>query len=193
MIVECDHCNAFVEATEHGGFEEASRRYSILKCNKCGIPLMVEQLNIGNMAEGDSWDNPTVLYPPSKYRPNPNAPSNIQQAFSEAYTCYRNRAYTAAAILCRKTLEGVCKSHGTNQRNLMASLKQMKDDGLIDERLHEWSDALRHAGNEAVHDVNVSVSQTDAQDILEFTNAILDYLFSYRDRFDSFKTRHSNL
>lgn len=63
----------------------------------------------------------------------------------------------------------------------------MKDGGLIDERLFEWSDALRHAGNEASHDVNVTVSQADATDIIEFTNAILDYLFSYRDRFEKFR------
>ena len=197
MIVECDQCNAFVEATDHGSFEKLndgggpSIKYTLLQCNKCLTPLLVEQSNIGNLADGDIWDNPTRLFPPSKYRPNPNAPENIQLAFLEAYTCYRNRAYTAAAILCRKTLEGICKAHGVNERSLMASLKKMKDDGLIDERLHEWSDALRHAGNEAVHDVNVTVSQADAQDILEFTNAILDYLFSYRERFESFKARRS--
>ena len=197
MIVECEQCNAFVEATEYGSFEKLSdgsgpsSLFSLLQCNKCKTPLMVEQLNIGNLAEGDIWDHPTRLFPPSKFRPNPNAPSNIQTTFAEAYTCYRNRAYTAAAILCRKTLEGICKAHGIGERNLMASLNKMKDDSLIDERLFEWSDALRNAGNSAVHDVDVTVSQADAQDILEFTNAILDYLFSFRDRFESFKSRRT--
>ena len=51
---------------------------------------------------------------------------------------------------------------------------------------------MRHAGNEAAHDVDVTVSQADATDIIEFTNAILDYLFSYRDRFDKFKARRAN-
>jgi len=195
MIVECDHCNAYVEATQHGKFERLSdgsgpsTLFSLLQCNKCLSPLMIEQSNVGNLAEGDIWDTPTRLFPQSKYRANPNAPENIQQAFSEAYICYRNRAYTAAAILCRKTLEGICKAHDVGERNLMASLNKMKETGLIDERLHEWSDALRHAGNAAVHDVEVTVSQADAQDILEFTNAILDYLFSYRERFENFKSR----
>ena len=199
MIIECEECNAFVEATEHGSFEKFSDgsspsiSYSLLQCNKCLSPILVEQLNIGNLADGDIWDQPIRLFPSSKYRPNPNAPKNIQRTFSEAYICYRNRAYTAAAILCRKTLEGICKAHGVDEKNLMASLKKMNDEGLIDERLYEWSDALRHVGNEAVHDVNITVSQTDAQDILEFTNAILDYLFSYRDRFESFKKRHSKM
>jgi hypothetical protein len=67
----------------------------------------------------------------------------------------------------------------------------MKEKGDIDERLYEWADMLRDAGNDAAHDVNVTVSETDATDFLEFTNAIVDYLFSYRDRFDKFKARRT--
>jgi len=198
MIVECEVCNAYVETTPHGNFERLSDDsgpsilFSLLQCNKCQSPILIEQDNIGNLAEGDIWDSPRRIFPTSKYRPNPNAPKNIQIAFDEAYTCFRNRAYTAAAILCRKTLEGISKANNVNERNLMASLRKMKDDGLIDERLFEWSDALRHAGNEAAHDVDITVSQADATDIIEFTNAILDYLFSYRDRFDKFKARRAS-
>jgi Domain of unknown function (DUF4145) len=61
---------------------------------------------------------------------------------------------------------------------------------MIDERLFEWSDALRVVGNEAAHGVGLSIDQ-DAKDTLEFTNAILDYIFSYRDRFEQFKKRRA--
>jgi hypothetical protein len=50
---------------------------------------------------------------------------------------------------------------------------------------------MRAAGNEAAHGVGLSIQQTDAKDILEFTNAIMDYLFSFRDRFEEFKERRS--
>jgi hypothetical protein len=91
--------------------------------------------------------------------------------------------------MCRKTLEGVCAVHGIEERNLNASIRKMKDIGLIDERLFEWSDALRVVGNEAAHGVGVQITQADAKDTLEFTNAILDYMFSYRDRFEQFQKR----
>lgn len=93
--------------------------------------------------------------------------------------------------MCRKTIEGVCAEHGVAERSLSLSLKKMKEDGLIDERLFEWSDALRVVGNEAAHGVDISIAQPDARDAIEFTNAILDYLFSYRDRFEQFKKRRS--
>ena len=63
----------------------------------------------------------------------------------------------------------------------MRMLKNMRDSATIDAQLYEWSNALRHAGNEAAHDVEVVFSMEDASDTLEFTNAIVDYLFSYRD------------
>ena len=199
MIVECTSCRAYVEATERGGFEylrrgdEPSGRFVLLSCNKCGSPMLIRQINIGNMVEGDIWDTPTGLYPNEGERANPNAPREILVALEEARACYRARAHTAAAIMCRKTLEGeFCAAHGVNERNLMSSLKKMKDQGLIDDRLFEWSDTLRVAGNEAAHGVGVTISEADARDILEFTNAILDYLFSYRDRFEQFKKRRAS-
>jgi hypothetical protein len=195
MVVECTKCRAYVETEEHGSFEnlrngdEPSARYVLLRCNKCRSPILVHTANIGNLAEGDIWDEPTRLYPTEGERANPNAPKDIRTAFEEAHSCYRARAYTAAAIMCRKTLEGICTAHGVNERNLMGSLKKMRDQDLIDERLFEWSDTVRIVGNEAAHDVEITVSEADARDILEFANAILDYLFSYRDRFEKFKAR----
>jgi hypothetical protein len=143
------------------------------------------------MGEGDKWDTPFVMFPHTDLRVNPNAPLDIRAAFEEACACYRSQAYTASAIMCRKTIEGVCSAHGVAEQNLSASLRKMKEVGLIDERLFEWSDALRIVGNEAAHGVGLTVAQPDAKDTIEFTNAILDYMFSYRDRFEQFKRRRA--
>lgn len=162
-----------------------------MACTTCRSPILIRQTNVGNIAEGDKWDTPFVVFPQADLRVNPNAPPAIRTAFEEACSCYRVGAYTASAIMCRKTIEGICAEHGINERNLSASLRKMRDDGLIDERLFEWSDALRAIGNEAAHGVGITISQPDAKDTLEFANAILDYIFSYRDRFEAFKKRRA--
>jgi hypothetical protein len=74
---------------------------------------------------------------------------------------------------------------------LVSSLKELKDKGVIENRLFEWADALRISGNEAAHDVTVTISPEDARDILEFTNALLEYVFTFRDKFEEFKKRRS--
>ena len=132
---------------------------------------------------------PTVLFPQSDFRVNPKAPPDIRAAIEEGIRCYRARAFAAAAIMCRKTLEGVCEAHGVRERSLAGSLKKMLETDKIDRRLYDWSDQLRLTGNAAAHGVGVISSGQDARDALDFTIAIIDYIFSYRDQFEKFKER----
>lgn len=199
MLVECTICHAYVEADLKGEFGygpgeyHEPGRYALLRCLRCSSALLVNQDNDGNMAEGDIWGKPTVLYPQSDFRVNPKAPADIRGAIEEGIKCYRARAFTAAAIMCRKTIEGVCEAHDVKERNLDASLKKMLETDKIDKRLYEWSDQLRVTGNEAAHGVGVISSAEDARDALDFAIAIIDYLFSYRDQFEKFKARrHPN-
>ena len=126
---------------------------------------------------------------PERHHVNAELPDGIRIAFSEAVSCVKAKAFTAGAIMCRKTLEGACKESGASERTLAASLKELKDAGVIDERLAEWAMALRMSGNEAAHDINVRVSAEDARDLIEFTGAFLENLFILKDRFDKFMAR----
>jgi hypothetical protein len=164
----------------------------LLRCRRCHSPLLIEQENTGNMAVGDIWNStPVILYPQADLRVNPKAPPEIRAAAEEGIKCYRARAYTATAIMCRKTLEGVCEAHSVKERTLDLSLKKMLEVDLIDKRLYEWSDQLRLTGNEAAHGVGIASSAQDARDALDFTIGIIDYLFSYRKQFEQFRERRS--
>lgn len=195
MIIECATCAAFVEAEIFGAFEylrreeKPSGRYVLLRCGKCGNAIFIKQNNIGNMCEGDIWDSPILLYPCRDFQTNPDAPKLIRNSYEEAGRCFRANAYPATAIICRKILEGICEEHKMSGRNLANSLEKMKNNNIIDERLFEWADALRLAGNEAAHDVKVMISYEDAKDILDFTTAIIDYIYSFRNKFMNFKMR----
>jgi hypothetical protein len=198
MLIDCTNCHTHVDAEVGEQLEywatkdHPAGRFMLLRCRRCRSPLLIVQDNTGNMAAGDIWDSvPVVLYPQSDLRVNPKAPSEIRAAAEEGINCYRARAYTAAAIMCRKTLEGVCEAHGVKERNLDASLKKMLETDLIDKRLYEWSDHLRLTGNEAAHGVGIMSSAQDARDALDFTIGIIDYLFSYRDQFEKFKQRRA--
>jgi hypothetical protein len=95
VIVECSECRAYVEARECGAYERLSNGhgpsslYTLLSCTRCDSPILIRQTNVGNMAEGDRWDTPYLVFPPTDLRVNPNAPADIQAAFEEACACYR--------------------------------------------------------------------------------------------------------
>jgi len=185
MILECGQCEALVNAELITSYEREDVLgpliYSFLKCPQCQTPLLAEE-NLFGISR---------LYPPQDSRVNPNLPVPLRRAYEEALACFKSKAYTATAIMCRKTLEGICIEHGANGRTLVSSLKDLKDKGVIENRLYEWADALRISGNEAAHGVNVTISAEDAKDILEFTNALLEYVFTFRDKFEEFKNRRS--
>ncbi len=198
MIVECTKCEAFVETEPAGEYQYLRRgdtpsgRYVLLRCKKCDGPILVWQDNVGNIAEGDIWDAPVTLFPVQRDRASKDVPPPLGDSYDEAAACSRAKAYTATAIMYRRTLEGVCDAKDMRERSLARSLAKLRDSGLIDDRLFEWADALRIAGNEAAHDVGAKVSRDDARDILDFTNAILEYLFSFQEKFNAFVARRSN-
>jgi hypothetical protein len=188
MILECKRCEALVNSELISKYTREDEHlgtvvYSLLKCPKCERPFITEE---------DDLFGSYQLYPAQDNRVNPTLPEPLQTSYGEAISCFKSKAYTATAIMCRKTLEGICVEHGIKSHNLVSSLKELKDKGIIENRLYEWADALRISGNEAAHDVNVTIPPDDARDILEFTNALLEYVFTFRDKFEEFKKRRDS-
>ena len=190
MLVECTACKAFVDGeliADYVHFEEESDttgKYSFLKCPRCSRPFIMLQIDYG-----PEWDKPSRLYPPAEIDINQAIPNSLRMSYSEARACFKAKAYTATVIMCRKTLEGIAKENKITTRSLAAALKKMKDAEIIENKLYEWADALRISGNEAAHEVNSKVSHQDAKDILEFTHALLEYVFTFQEKFEQFKKR----
>jgi hypothetical protein len=196
MILECRECQALVDAGENcryswGDPSDGPREVFVFSnCPRCGRPFLTLHEDLG--ADEHHYtilSDPEILYPNPGIRLSPNLPRPIQQSHLEAQACFRAKAFTATAIMCRKTLEGLCAEHGVQAKSLVGALKELRDRGVIENRLFDWADALRIVGNEAAHDVTVTVAADDARDTLEFTNALLEYVFTFRDRFEAFKER----
>jgi hypothetical protein len=77
-------------------------------------------------------------------------------------------------------------------QNLNVKLDNLQQDGHIDSRLLDWAHEIRLIGNEAAHDINIPVTKLDAKDVLEFTEAILIYVFSLTKRFEAMKERRAD-
>lgn len=92
--------------------------------------------------------------------------------------------------MVRRTLEGTCADQGSTKRTLVSNLKDLQAQGKIDGFLAEWADLLRIVGNEGAHfSFSDSVTAQDAEDALDFAEALLDHLYVLRARFDDFKGR----
>lgn len=189
MILYCKDCAALVKAEPKASYNRGDPRegppelISFLNCPQCLAPFVVSQEEYF-----EDISEPEVLHPQLS-RLTPGVPKAILATHTEADACFRARAYTATAIMCRKTLEGICAEHGISKQPLASQLRELRDRGVIESRLYEWADALRISGNEAAHEVGIIVPAVDARDLLEFTNALLEYVFTFRDKFEAFKKR----
>jgi hypothetical protein len=197
VTLDCPRCNAIVEAKvagQYAHFQEGPDvpiRYLLAQCPRCDGPMVAAQENNGDWDNDHDYDEPARVLP-ARSRVGTGVPKPVAGAFDEASRCYGARAYTATAIMCRKALEALVKEHKVTARNLAAALKKMRDQGLIEARLFEWADGLRLAGNDAAHDAAETMSREDAKDMLDFAGALIEYVFTFRDRFDAFKQRRAS-
>jgi endogenous inhibitor of DNA gyrase (YacG/DUF329 family) len=189
MLLECPDCGALVDATEIANYEwegnedEPPETFTLVKCPKCHRAMLASQM----------FDfQPTRVYPPGERALHYSVPKAIQDAFTEARVCFRAKAFTGGTIMCRKTLEGICSVHGVKSSGSLAvQLKKLKENGVIENKLFEWAEELRTMGNEAAHGVESIISRDDAKDTLEFTEALLEYVFTYRHKFEEFQKRRT--
>ena len=94
--------------------------------------------------------------------------------------------------MCRRCLEALTKSLGAQGRNLQDKLDSLKTTGHVDSRLVEWAHSIRILGNEAAHDTDVAITKDDAKDVLDFTEALLLYVFLLNQWFAVFQRRRAS-
>lgn len=92
-----------------------------------------------------------------------------------------------------RAVEGICRHFSTKGSYLRGGLKELKERGIIDSRLYEWGEALRGERNRASHAEDTTISTHDAEDILSFTYAIVDYVFLLTKKFEAFKKRKAKV
>ncbi|MCX5303725.1 MULTISPECIES: DUF4145 domain-containing protein [Streptomyces] len=193
----CPHCEKptlarITSEAYGGGHTEPPYVLELAVCGVCADPfLMVEE------DFGQGWDGePGVIWPKQQRALSPKVPQALRREHEEARQCFSSKAYTATAVMVRRTLEGVCidqgiSSAGSRPKPLFKMLEQMKDDGKIDGRLFEWAQELRVLGNQGAHFTGTSVSREDAADGLALAEALLDYLYVLSAQFDAFKARRA--
>ena len=190
MLVECGKCSARVDGkllaeVPYQDDGEPPSRHVFLQCPACGGAILIDQSDYGG-----GWETFTRLYPPQR-QAHFRLPNNVRLSFDEALKCFQAKAYIAAVLMCRRTLESVCHHHVANMRTLQHGIEELGRQKIIDGKLVEWADALRRDGNLAAHDPTSKVEQQDASDLVDFTQALLEYVFILEQKFQAFKERRA--
>lgn len=195
MIVECPHCESKVDCEEKGdvkiNLEHAGvpTKAVLLECKICKNPLFGWSELIQTGEDEWEWGEVNRQWPPPDSEIDYDIPEIARISLIEAKHCFKATAFSACAVMCGRTIEGVCKHHDPNTTNLASGLKKLKDDGVIDNRLYDWGEALRKHRNLGAHATTVKVSKEDARDLLDFSIAICEYIFVLNAKFQRFQER----
>lgn len=200
-----------------GGIDsEGDEHYGVClaigQCPRCRTLVAAEaqQVRIGGYdAHDDEWGDFVRVYPkPPRTFSSRRIPTAVTHSILEAEKAIQANAHTAACVMLGRALEGVCQNllvpksqapsatataHAGRKRPMMLGegIRKLKENGLIDERLFDWSQQLHAFRNVAAHPTDVSISREDAEDLQSFVYAIIEYIYDLTDRYNEFKERVS--
>ena len=221
FIVDCPICKAKVAAIEHGcvrrpggidrgGGEHYGISVTLGECPKCRTILVGEsqQIGIENYdSEYNEWAEAIRVYPePPKTFTSERIPKVVSESIAEAVKSLQANANIAACVMFGRALEAICRdllepaqtgsttqSTAAPKRSIMLGkgIRKLKDKGLIDQRLFDWSQQLHAFRNVAAHPTDTTISREDATDLCSFVYAIIEYIYDLTDRYNEFKERQA--
>jgi Domain of unknown function (DUF4145) len=197
MITECPHCDSKVDCEEKGHVDidmehtGVPTKAVLLECKICHSPLFgfTEVVQTGH----DEWDWDAVdrKWPVPETEIDWSIPEIARNSLIEAKVCFKASAHSACAVMCGRTIEGVCKHHDPKTKTLAGGLKKLLDDGVIDDRIYQWGETLREHRNLGAHATIKKVPKEDARDLLDFSIAICEYVFVLNEKFQRFQQRQA--
>lgn len=195
MIIECPYCESKVDGEvkgEHKFYDPQEGppfKAILLKCPVCNNALLGGSDHYQTGRDTSEWSDLTRLWPQQENYINWEIPEIARNSLIEARSCYKAKAYSACTVMSGRTLEGVCKYHSTKDISLANGLKELKNKGIIDNRLYQWGEELRKHRNISAHATEEKISKDDAKDLLDFAQAICDYVFVLNAKFNRFMER----
>lgn len=128
--------------------------------------------------------------------PPDHLPEKIKSAFEEAAKCLAIGCINAAATMFRLCVEfateplipiGEDAPNQAKVRNLGPRIDWLFENRLLPEALHELSTCITGDGNDAAH--RGELTESDAEDLLDFTVALLERLYTEKERLRLAKER----
>ncbi len=196
IMMQCDHCGkrtTFALRVEYMHTDRAEvasekrnygnkviytyRTWQIVQCLECSKPTMTQIYRVSSSydSSADPIPKTEILYPVDKL-PLSNLPGAIEKAYMAALKVRYEP--NACAVLVGRTLEVVCAHEHVPGRVLAERLKNLANSGRIPQTLAEMAQQLRLLRNLGAHDDdNDEVTEEDVPIILDFLEAILEYLY----------------
>ncbi len=183
---------SYIQTRDGEMIPDAIDRVSSFLCMGCGqATAVVEEEWIGDQPAREGRRGGAITWrgihwwpPPSSADLDEAIPSALRDNYAEAMRALSARAPRAAAVMLRRTIEGIVKESGSEQArravktNLASGLRTMANEHALDANLAKWAEEIRLTGNAGAHfDPMDDVSPAEAEDLARLTRQLLHYVY----------------
>jgi len=190
LIIDCPHCMVRVKAPAKSWVSgEADETFFLVQCPSCQNPLFGSALSYQDEWNNWCWTNAERIWPtPTATEISSAIPDAARRDIKDAQKCLSHGIYSAAAVLCGRALERLIKEKAGDLM-IGKGLRALRDSGAIDERLFNWAEALRKERNIGAHASDEDTTKENAQDVIDFTIAIFDYVYTLTEKYEKYVAR----
>ncbi len=185
IVMHCGYCGNKTLFAPHGEYEYkeilTNEAYEVtawvfLQCLTCRKPTLRQTCSLGLKTDREPFETVTsILYPTTQTQLS-NLPDAIEKRY-KATLKVRNIEPNACAVLAGRTLEAVCKHENAAGRTLADKLNNLAGSDRIPQTLAQMARQLKQLRNLGAHDADDEVTEEDVPIILDFLEAILEYLY----------------
>lgn len=125
-----------------------------------------------------------------------NWPPTIRRYWKQAHKAQLDGNYDSAAIMARSTLQAITRHQGVKAKDLYTEIELLVQKSAIPQILADWSHEVRELGNPVAHpqisvelDEDHATDPKDAEDILEFMDYLLRYIYDIPAQIDEYRER----
>jgi Domain of unknown function (DUF4145) len=183
----------YIQTREGEMIPDAIDRVSSLKCSGCGqATVVIEEEWVGDQPSrverrggAITWRGVHWWPPPGSANLDDAIPEGLRDSYAEGMRALSARAPRAAAVMLRRTVEGVVRESGSeaakavlDERKLAKALQVMADEHVLDKSLASWAAEIRISANAGAHyDPLDDVSEDEASDLAHLARQLLHYLY----------------
>jgi hypothetical protein len=189
-VIDCPQCSVRVKAEiKHWVGNGEDEAYFLAECPSCGQPLLGKASVYLDERNNYEWSHGERVWPaPADTEVSSSIPKAARSDIKDAQKCVSHGIYSAAAVLCGKALERLIQGK-SGAPTIARGLADLKSKGVIDDRLFSWAEALRKERNIGAHASEQDTTRENAQDVIDFTIAIFDYVYTLSEKYDKYLAR----
>lgn len=200
IVIDCPECGAVVKTEERGKIIRTNPYeptegdgYFLFECLSCqSVLLGYTTWSIDHVLNKTEWKTRAERLYPTSFSTDlsPEIPASARRDITDAQKCFSHGIYSATAVLCGRALELLIKEK-TGKDMIAKGLLALKDKSIIDNRLFNWAEALRIERNIGAHASEEDTTKENAQDVIDFTIAIFDYVYVLSEKYEKYVVRKS--